>query len=155
MSALRPFAGVGCVMVSAKTPASPPTNEFRVPYGFGNARFGPLALLTFITLSAWSPCGVVTTKVSGQLVRLRSSPTVFAETLMSRSTWTRIVPGKPPRAIWSAAMLLGLYCMASLNHVIWITLDFAYSTFASVIDSTPSLACESRSKKMLSRMNRL
>jgi hypothetical protein len=79
------------------------------PYGFGERRFALLALLTFITLSGWRSCGVVITKFSGHAVTLRSSPTVFADTLTSRSTSTRIVAGKPPRATWSAAMLLGLY----------------------------------------------
>ena len=79
------------------------------PYGFGERRFPLLALLTLITLSEWRSCGVVITKFSGHVVTLRSSPTVFADTPISWSTSTRIVAGKPPRAIWSAAMLLGLY----------------------------------------------
>jgi hypothetical protein len=62
-----------------------------------------------ITLSEWRSCGVVITKFSGHVVTLRSSPTVFADTPMLWSTSTRIAAGKPPRATWNAAMLLGLY----------------------------------------------
>src|SRR5262249_39263150 len=79
------------------------------PYGFGERRFAPLALLTLIALSGRRSCGVAITKFSGHSVTLRSSPTVFADTPTSRSTSTRILEGKPPRATWSAARLLGLY----------------------------------------------
>jgi hypothetical protein len=85
-------------------------NQFEVhPYGFGERRFPPLALLTLIEFSEWRSCGVVITKFSGHVVALPSSPAVFADTPMSWSTSTRIVAGKPPSAAWSAAMLLGLY----------------------------------------------
>jgi hypothetical protein len=56
----------------------------------------------------WS-CGVVITKFPGHSVTLRSSRTVFADTPVSGSASTCIVPGKPPRAMWSAATFLGLY----------------------------------------------
>jgi hypothetical protein len=81
----------------------------RRPYGFGKRRFAPLDLLTLIAHSGRRSCGVVITKFSGHIVTLRSSPTVFADKLTSRSTSTCILAGKPPRATWSAAMLLGLY----------------------------------------------
>jgi predicted transporter len=68
-----------------------------------------LALFTFTTLSEWRSCGVVITKFSGHDVIFRSSPTVFADTAMPGSTSIRIRPGKPPSAICSAPMLLGLY----------------------------------------------
>src|SRR5262245_55690254 len=45
--------------------------------------------------------GVVIAKFSGHVFILRSSPTVLADTRMSGSTSTRILSGKPPRAIWS------------------------------------------------------
>ena len=41
----------------------------------------------------------------------RSSPTVVTDTPISGSASTRILLGKPPRAMWSAGMLLGLYCI--------------------------------------------
>jgi hypothetical protein len=47
-------------------------------------------------------------QVPSPLVTLRSSRTVLP-TPVSGSASTCIVPGKPPRAMWSAAMLLGLY----------------------------------------------
>src|SRR5262245_13098920 len=47
---------------------------------------------------------------------------LFADTPMSGSTSTRILLGKPPRAIWRAPMLLGRYrTMAShrsLDHLV-------------------------------------
>src|SRR5262245_46279589 len=79
------------------------------PYGFGETRVATLALLTLTALSGWCSCGVVITKFSGHSGTFRSSPTVFADTPMSGSASTRILSGKPPRAMWSAAMLLGLY----------------------------------------------
>jgi hypothetical protein len=78
-------------------------------YGFGETRVATLALLTFTALSGWRSWGVVITKFSGHAVTFRSSPTVLADTPISGSTSTLILPGKPPRAMWSAAMLLGLY----------------------------------------------
>jgi hypothetical protein len=63
----------------------------------------------FTALSGWRSCGVVITKFSGHVVTFRSSPTVLADTPISGSTSTLILPGKPPRAMWSAAMLFGLY----------------------------------------------
>jgi hypothetical protein len=45
----------------------------------------------------------------GHSLTFRSSPTVFADTPMPRSTSTRILSGTPPRAMRSAAVLLGLY----------------------------------------------
>jgi hypothetical protein len=78
------------------------------PYGFGETRVAKLALMTVTTPSSRA-CGVVMTKFSGHAVTFRSSPTVFADTPMLRSTSTRILSGKPPRAMWSAAVLLGLY----------------------------------------------
>jgi hypothetical protein len=78
-------------------------------YLFGAVRVATLTLLTLTALSACLSCGVVTAKLSGHAVTLRSSPTVLADTLMLGSTSTRILPGKLPRASWSAAMLLALY----------------------------------------------
>src|SRR5262252_3440868 len=85
------------------------SEQRNTPHGFGVVRFGPLALLTLIEVPGSASCGVVTTKFSGHVVTLRSSPTVFADTPTSRSASTCIVSGKPPRAPWSAAMHLGLY----------------------------------------------
>src|SRR5262245_12196376 len=79
------------------------------PYGFGETRVATLALLTLTALSGWCSCGVVITKFSGHSGTFRSSPTVFADTPMSGSASTRILAGKPPRAMCSAGMLLGLY----------------------------------------------
>jgi hypothetical protein len=78
-------------------------------YGFGETRVATLALLTFTALSGWRSSGVVIAKFSAHSVILRSSPTVFADTRIFGSTSTRILSGKPPRAIWSAAMLLHFY----------------------------------------------
>ena len=60
--------------------------------------------------------GVTIAKFSGHAVTFRSSPTVLADTAMPRSTSTRIRFGKLPRAISSAATLLGLYRMARPSH---------------------------------------
>jgi hypothetical protein len=79
------------------------------PYGFGETRVATLALLTLTALSGWCSCGVVITKFSAHAVTFRSSPTVVADTPMSGSASTRILAGKPPRAMCSAGMLLGLY----------------------------------------------
>ena len=79
------------------------------PYGFGETRVATLALLTFTALSGWFSCGVVITKFPAHAVTFRSSPTVVADTPMSGSASTRILAGKPPRAMCSAGMLLGLY----------------------------------------------
>jgi hypothetical protein len=78
-------------------------------YGFGKRRFALPALLTLIALLGRRSCGVVITKFSGHTVTLRSSATLFADTLTSRSTSTCILAGKPPSATCNAAMLLGLY----------------------------------------------
>jgi hypothetical protein len=43
--------------------------------------------------------------VSGHSVTFQSSPTVLADTPTSRSTSTRILSGKPPRAMWSVLYL--------------------------------------------------
>jgi hypothetical protein len=80
-------------------------------YDFGETRVARLTLLTFTALSVLRSCGVVITKFSGHAATFRSSPTVLAETPMLGSTSTRILSGKPPRAIWSAGMFLGLYRM--------------------------------------------
>jgi hypothetical protein len=85
-----------------------------VPYCFGENRVATLTLLIFTTLSGWRSCGVVIAKFSDQAVTFRSSPTVFADIPISRSTSTRILSGKPPRAMWSEAMFLGLYCIRHL-----------------------------------------
>jgi hypothetical protein len=82
-------------------------------YGFGETRVVRLALLTFTALSGLRSCGVMITKFSGHAFTFRSSPTVFADTPMLGSTSTRILAGKPPRAIWSAAVFLGLYRMSA------------------------------------------
>ena len=56
------------------------------------------AHLTHLDCAVGVPsCGVVTAKVSGHAVTLRSSPTVLADTSMSVSTSTRILSGKLPR----------------------------------------------------------
>jgi hypothetical protein len=57
-----------------------------------------------ITHCGTSVSGVA--KFSANAVNLRSSPTVFADTRIFGSTSTGILSGRPPRAIWSAAMLL-------------------------------------------------
>jgi hypothetical protein len=74
-------------------------------------RVATFALLTFTTLLGSPSCGVVIAKFSGHAASLLSSPTVFGDAPMSASSSTRIVSGKPPRAIWSAAMFLALYRM--------------------------------------------
>src|SRR5262249_17440213 len=78
-------------------------------YDFGEKRVATVTLLTITTLPGRRSCGTVMAKFSGHAVTFRSSPTVFAETRMPGSACTRILSGKPPRAIWSAATLLGLY----------------------------------------------
>jgi hypothetical protein len=65
------------------------------PYDFGEVRLATLALLTFTVLSEWRSRGVVIARSPGQVVSFRSSPTVFADTPMPRSTSTRILSGKP------------------------------------------------------------
>jgi hypothetical protein len=82
-------------------------------YVLGEVRVATPALLTFTALSGRRSAGVVITKFSGHTVTFRSSPTVCADIPMFRSASTRIFSGKPPRAMWSAAMLLGLYRMRS------------------------------------------
>jgi hypothetical protein len=79
------------------------------PYGFGEVRVATLALLIFTALSGWRSCGVVITKFSDHVVIFRSSPTVFADMPVPTSASTRILAGKPPRAMSSASMLLHLY----------------------------------------------
>src|SRR5262245_51885292 len=87
------------------------TSPFVPTYDFGVVRVATFALLTFTALLGSPCCGVVTAKFSGHAVIFRSSPTVFGDGWMLGSTSTRILSGKPPRATWSAAMLLGLYRM--------------------------------------------
>jgi hypothetical protein len=79
-------------------------------YGFGVARLAT-TLLTVTTLSEWRSRGVVIAKFSGQVVALRSSPTVLAETPVDCSAVTPIRSGRPARARWSAATFFGLYRM--------------------------------------------
>jgi hypothetical protein len=79
------------------------------PYGFGEVRVAALALLIFTALSGWRSCGVVITKFSDHVVIFRSSPTVFADTSVPTSASTRILAGKPLRAMSSAAIFLHLY----------------------------------------------
>jgi hypothetical protein len=67
-------------------------------YVFGAVRVATFTLLTLTALSALRSWGVVTAKVSGHAVALRSSPTVFADNSMSGSTSTRILSGKLPSA---------------------------------------------------------
>src|SRR5215813_9220159 len=83
--------------------------DTRARYGFGEVRVATLALLIFTALSGRRSCGVVITKFSDHVVTFRSSPTVFADTPVPTSASTRILAGKPPRAMSSAAMLLHLY----------------------------------------------
>src|SRR5215467_4841862 len=78
-------------------------------YCFGEVRVATLALLIFTALSGWCSRGVAMTKFSGHVVTFRSSPTVFADTPVPTSASTRILAGKPPRAMSSAAMFLHLY----------------------------------------------
>src|SRR5215471_4581738 len=85
------------------------TRKMCGPYGFGEVRVAEVALLIFTVLSGWRSCGVVITKFSDHVVTFRSSPTVFADTPMPASASTRILAGKPLRAMSSAAMLLHLY----------------------------------------------
>src|SRR5262249_42373535 len=84
-------------------------NTSSAPYRFGEKRVATLTLLTFTAPSRPLSCGVDITKFSDHVVAFLSSPTLFADTPMSRSASTRILSGKPPRAMWSAATLLGLY----------------------------------------------
>jgi hypothetical protein len=79
------------------------------PYCFGEVRVATLALLIFTALSGWRSCGVVITKLSDHVVIFRSSPTVFADTPVPTSVSTRILAGKPLRAMSSAAIFLHLY----------------------------------------------
>src|SRR5262249_32278464 len=78
-------------------------------YVFGEVRVATLALLTLTALSGRCSSGVVITKFPDHAVTFRSSPTVCADTPRFASASTRILSGKPPRAMWSAAVLLGLY----------------------------------------------
>jgi hypothetical protein len=55
-------------------------------------------------------------KFSGHDVIFRSSETVLGDAPISASTSTRILSGNPPRATWSAAMLLGLYRMKARSN---------------------------------------
>jgi hypothetical protein len=82
---------------------------WKARYDFGENRVATLALLTITTLPGRRSCGTATAKFSGHAFTFRSWPTVFAETGMSGSVCTRILSGKPPRAMWRAATLLGLY----------------------------------------------
>jgi hypothetical protein len=68
-------------------------------YVFGEVRVATLALLTLTTLSGRLSSGVVMTKFSGQAATFRSSPTVCADTPRFLSASTRILSGKPPRAM--------------------------------------------------------
>src|SRR5215471_12590948 len=85
------------------------TRKMCGPYGFGEVRVAEVALLIFTVLSGWCSCGVVITKFSDHVVTFRSSPTVFADTPVPTSASTRILAGKPLRAMSSAAMFLHLY----------------------------------------------
>src|SRR5215475_13093115 len=67
------------------------------------------SLADFYCASGWRSCGVVITKFSDHVVIFRSSPTLFADTPVPASASTRILAGKPLRAMSSAAMLLHLY----------------------------------------------
>src|SRR5262249_60934464 len=78
-------------------------------YSFGEVRVATLALLIFTALSGCRSCGVVMTKFSDHVVTFRSSPTGFADTPVPTSASTRILAGKPPRAMSSAAVFLHLY----------------------------------------------
>src|SRR5436189_2542542 len=69
------------------------------------------------------------TKFSGHAVTFRSSPTVCAETPIFLSASTRILSGKPPRAMWSAAVLLGLYRIRGS-----LTADISLALFYTVDD---------------------
>src|SRR5262249_59800321 len=78
-------------------------------YSFGEVRVATLALLIFTALSRCRSCGVVMTKLSDHVVTFRSSPTVLADTPVPTSASTRMLAGKPLRAMSSAAMFLHLY----------------------------------------------
>jgi hypothetical protein len=60
-------------------------------------------------------------KFSGHAVTFRSAPTVLADTRMPGSARTRILSGKPPRAIWRAAILLGLYFILGFLTRLYVT----------------------------------
>ncbi len=75
---------------------------------FGETRVAWLALLTLTELLGSRSCGVAMAQLSGHAVTFRSSPTVFADTRTSPSTSTRILFGRPARAMWSASTLFGL-----------------------------------------------
>ena len=68
------------------------------PYDLGAVRVATFALLTVTMLSAFRSCGVVIARFSGHAVTLRRSPTVFADTPIPGSTFTRIWAGNPPKA---------------------------------------------------------
>ena len=59
-------------------------------YDFGEVRIAILTLLTLTMLPRYRSCGVVITKLSGETLTLRSSPTVFADISMAESTSTSI-----------------------------------------------------------------
>ena len=79
-------------------------------YGFGVARPGPVARLTFTALPGSCSGGVIIAKFSGHVVVFRSSPTVLADSPTSGSTSTRILFGKPPRASRSPG---SAFCLVS------------------------------------------
>src|SRR5262245_29719517 len=109
------------------------SNTSSAPYRFGEKRVATLTLLTFTAPSRPLSCGVDITKFSDHVVAFLSSPTLFADTPMSRSTSTRILSGKPPRAMWSAATLLGLYRMRVLPDgpiPLWYCLKQSTTSFS-------------------------
>jgi len=105
--------GIGSALIAAfaaqAASAGPPVcvvlDGGNARYDFGANRVATLALLTITTLPGRRSCGTATAKFSGHAFTFRSSPTVFAETRMSGSACTRILSGKPPRAIWRAHFL--------------------------------------------------
>src|SRR5262249_49504003 len=90
-------------------PAVPRRNAPIPSYDFGTTRVAVVALLTFTEISGKRSRGLVITKFPGHAVTFRSCPLVFAATPAPGLNWLRILSGKPPRAIPSAALLLGLY----------------------------------------------
>jgi hypothetical protein len=112
---LGPRAPYGCRGDAGHVPAS--ECEGRVSCIFAARHALPLvvfrraAIPTVSVGNEWrrSPC-LLLPRFRGHHVIFRSSPTVFADIAMPGSTSIRIRPGKPPSAMCSAPMLLGLRC---------------------------------------------
>jgi hypothetical protein len=83
-------------------------------YVFGEVRVATRASLTFTALLGPRSSDVVMAKFSGHAVTFRSSLTVCADTPRVLSASTRIISGKPPRAMRGAVMLLGFIALGPI-----------------------------------------